>query len=525
VIGGFVYRRSEVAELYGRYLFGDVQTRTIQALRLNAQGEPVVEDLTTGPSVTDFGLDPRTGEVLMADVWQDTVWRLKRRQAEEEPALPERLSETGLFADARTLEPAAGLVPYAVNVPFWSDYALKRRWFRLPSKDDRFVFKARGAYDHPEGTLWVKHFDMPFGNDQERVMRRLETRVLVSGEKGLFGFTYRWNDEGSDAELVDEEGIDETLSVETEEGIFNRPWRFPSRAECLACHTQVGGGALSFKSSQLSTPHWDSVSNEDNQIARLARAGYVEGVEGMNSKKWTAYAAATDETFSLTHRARSFLTVNCSQCHQPGGPTLGAWDARMSTPLEAAGIINGVVRDPEGEEARRIIRPGHPELSEIYLRLTTGGSRHMPPIATTELNAEGIELIADWINEMKPWELDFTEYVSVHFGEDTDPLEQVPDADPDHDGFSNHAEFVLKRSPVVEDVEPLAWLTRDIGGLVLEVVLLSDRHTWIERNNTLESDGWTVVAESRFPMEEGRMSIPIESQSEKSFYRVQVKAH
>jgi mono/diheme cytochrome c family protein len=349
--------------------------------------------------------------------------------------------------------------------------------------------------------------------------------VLVSGDKGLFGFTYRWNEDGSDAELVEEEGVDETLSVETEDGIFNRPWRFPSRAECLACHTQVGGGALSFNSSQLSTPHFDSVTNEDNQIALLARAGYLEGVEAMDSKKWTAYAAAAEEALSLTHRARSFLAVNCSQCHQPGGPTLGAWDARMSTPLEAAGIINGVVRDPQGEEARRIIRPGHPELSEIYLRLTIAGSRHMPPIATTELNAEGIELIADWITNMKPWELNFTEYAALHFGEEADPLEKVPDADPDLDGFSNYAEFVLKRSPVIEDVEPLARLTRDLTGLVLEVALLSDRHTWIERNSTLEGDGWVVVAESRFPMEGRQLSMPIESQGEMAFYRVQVTAH
>jgi hypothetical protein len=40
----------------------------------------------------------------------------------EKPAL---LSQTGAFADTRTLTPAAGLLPYDLNVPSWSDGADK----------------------------------------------------------------------------------------------------------------------------------------------------------------------------------------------------------------------------------------------------------------------------------------------------------------------------------------------------------------------------------------------------------------
>ena len=47
-------------------------------------------------------------------------------------ALPRLLSQTGLFKDVARLIPAEDLLPYDVNVPFWSDGATKRRWIKLP---------------------------------------------------------------------------------------------------------------------------------------------------------------------------------------------------------------------------------------------------------------------------------------------------------------------------------------------------------------------------------------------------------
>ena len=46
--------------------------------------------------------------------------------------IPALLSQTGAFDDVRTLTPTAGLVPYDLNVPFWSDGAAKLRWVALP---------------------------------------------------------------------------------------------------------------------------------------------------------------------------------------------------------------------------------------------------------------------------------------------------------------------------------------------------------------------------------------------------------
>jgi hypothetical protein len=149
----------------------------------------------------------------------------------------------------------------------------------------------------------------------------------------------------------------------------------------------------------------------------------------------------------------------------------------------------------------------------------------MPPLATTELNVEGIELIKNWISRMRSWELGFASYIEHYFEEGFDPLDALADADPDRDGFSNYDEFTLKQSPVDADAGSLARLIRNTTGFVLEVELLSDRHTWIEMNQDLKPQGWMVVAESRYPAENSQLSIPIGSQNEMAFYRVQVAAH
>ena len=52
--------------------------------------------------------------------------------ARPRPAFPRTLTETGLFASVKDHTPAAGLIPYTVNVPLWSDGAEKERYLALP---------------------------------------------------------------------------------------------------------------------------------------------------------------------------------------------------------------------------------------------------------------------------------------------------------------------------------------------------------------------------------------------------------
>src|SRR5829696_5730199 len=86
--------------------------------------------------------------------------------------IPALLSQTGAFADTRALRPAAHLIPYEVNVPFWSDGGGKTRWLALPP-GGRVRFSATEEWSFPAGTVFLKHFELA-GAGQSR---RMETRL------------------------------------------------------------------------------------------------------------------------------------------------------------------------------------------------------------------------------------------------------------------------------------------------------------------------------------------------------------
>src|SRR5207302_10467443 len=90
--------------------------------------------------LSSFGTDPRNGDVLLAlrgvEGSSSTTQPLKRlvysTNVVGQP-LPPTLIDTGAFSDLATLTPNAGIVPYDINVPFWSDNAIKSRWFSIPN--------------------------------------------------------------------------------------------------------------------------------------------------------------------------------------------------------------------------------------------------------------------------------------------------------------------------------------------------------------------------------------------------------
>jgi hypothetical protein len=119
--------------------------------------------------------------------------------------LPLSLAETGIFSDLKAMRLQSEFIPYSLNVPFWSDHAIKRRWFSLPSGEGQIGFDPTGNWQFPSGTVWVKHFDMPLTNGLPESSRRLETRVLMKTSNGVYGLTYRWGRSLTNAYLVPDE--------------------------------------------------------------------------------------------------------------------------------------------------------------------------------------------------------------------------------------------------------------------------------------------------------------------------------
>jgi hypothetical protein len=112
-----------------------------------------------------YGLDSRSSS--------SAYLRMPRRETGSPPLL---LSQTGAFRNTARLVPAKGLIPYDLNVSFWSDGATKRRWMSLPDNGGKIAFQPAGKWAFPKGTVFVKHFELATDETRPEVKRRLETR-------------------------------------------------------------------------------------------------------------------------------------------------------------------------------------------------------------------------------------------------------------------------------------------------------------------------------------------------------------
>jgi glucose/arabinose dehydrogenase len=450
VIGGIVYHGSQLPQLYGAYLYGDLGSGEIFALRHS--GATVTENtvIMTDPSalLATFGTDPSNGDPLYAALHHgidSTINRIIYDGATNGAPLPPTLADTGVFTDPSALVTATGIVPYNINVPFWSDNAIKTRWFSIPNTNLTIGFNAAGAWSFPTGTVWIKHFELQLTNGVPASNHRLETRLLVKNAIGVYGVTYRWGDSLTNATLVPESGMDESFVLDNGGGILcTQVWHYPSRAECLTCHSPASGYALGFTTAQLNHLR-DYGSGPTNEIGALSDAGYFDtNVTGIHLLP--ALAAATNTAVSLEFRVRSYLAANCSQCHQPATVVPARWDARLSTPTPQAGIINGPLVDNGGSTNNHVVTPGSLANSILFSRVANLGPDHMPPLATSVVNAQAVALLAAWITNDLPSYQSFPDWQIAYLGSTNSP-NAAPYADPDGDGAVNYLEYLTGTDP------------------------------------------------------------------------------
>ena len=406
VIGGVVYRGSRISQLYGAYVFSDNGSGNVWILRYDGSNTVPFQQITTGAGPSSFGTDPRNGDVLLAQLNNGQIGRLDYNATSTGAPLPATLADTGAFTNLTSLTPNAGIVPYDLNVPFWSDNAIKMRWFSVPNTSLTIGFNPTGNWSFPTGTVWIKHFELELTNGVPASRKRLETRFIVRNTNGVYGVTYRW-DSATNATLVPEAGLDEVFTINDGGTLRTQVWHYPSRSECLACHTVAGGYGLGFRTEQLNR-NFTYGSLTTNQISALSAAGYFSPPATNNPATLLALAPATNPAFSLEYRARSFLAANCSQCHQPGGTAQRAnWDARITTPTANAGLVNGTPADNFGSPSNFIIAPKSPGNSILLTRISTRDlgslpSIQMPPLDSTLVDTQDVQLVSNWIMSLPP---------------------------------------------------------------------------------------------------------------------------
>lgn len=313
--------------------------------------------------------------------------------------LPAKLSETGLFACLDDMSPAPGVIPYAVNSPLWSDGALKRRWIALPG-GATIGFSRDGAWSFPVGSVFVKHFELADDATEPARRRRLETRLLVVDGPGEgYGVTYRWRPDHTDADLLPD-GRNEEIPVATRQGIRKQVWSYPSRDECLKCHTTAAGFVLGAKTRQLNAAlAYDETGASDNQIRTWSRLGmFSGGPKDEDIPGLSRLVPIGDRSAPLEERVASYLDANCANCHRPGANIPAAFDARYGVAWTDRKILDApTVSDAQGVDRPRVVAPGDPGRSMLYRRMVEHERFKMPPVGRNVVDAEAAGAIREWI--------------------------------------------------------------------------------------------------------------------------------
>jgi uncharacterized repeat protein (TIGR03806 family) len=411
IIGGYVYRGSNIPELYGKYICAD----------FGVGDEMWSVDTTTGAyeeigiflptDVISFGEDTDGELYILRGGFNTPLYKMKSTTNVSYELFPQLLSETGIFTDLNTLAVTDGIVPYDLVESFWSDGALKRRWIAIPNNgthntpEEQIDYSENGDWDFPVGSVLIKHFDLRVDDDNPSVTRKIETRLMIMGHDNKFYFlTYNWNQAQTDAVLQTVE-LDEPVDIAIAGGgTRTQTWHFPSNSECLACHNDANKGALGLRSRYLNKDYtYDETGITANQLVTLSHLGILD--ETITDSDTPAILTGTsiyDANATLDEKARSYLDLNCAYCHRTETGNRAAFDLRLINSLESTNLLNAGILSPLGIPDEEIVFPGDASKSILYHKMNSvDPAIMMPPLSKGIIDQDAVDLIEEWINQLE----------------------------------------------------------------------------------------------------------------------------
>jgi len=321
---------------------------------------------------------------------------------------PELLSETHLYEDIKSRTIQSENKPFSPQYPLWSDCAEKLRWIYLPEGKkidttdmDRWIF--------PVGTILWKEFSFNHKPVETRMV--MKTRDTASWTSWEFA-TYRWREDGTDADLVSPVGIKN--AAPTGCGSLHD---IPGRPDCIACHKRGGDPVLGFDALQLSTdrdpnaPHQEPVTTEMLNLEKLVKLGKLSNNPRHTDNK--IHASSPEG-----RAAMGYLHGNCGSCH----------NSHRSSAAVNTGLFlrHSVAAKTEEEEPAfnttvnhltRLFRVpgcqlfinsydihgGKPEASAIFVRMSAVESKvMMPPVGRKIVDYAATDLVRSWITGLQP---------------------------------------------------------------------------------------------------------------------------
>lgn len=290
----------------------------------------------------------------------------------------DNLSAYNIFdGEASNLNPSASFHLLELSSTLFTDYAHKQRLISIP--EGAKVENANdGDLDYPNGTILVKTFYYLNDERNEAFGKNIiESRLLIKKDDKWNVATYIWNKDQTDAVLSMDGAESEIKWLNENKYVELINYVIPSQNDCFTCH----------QANSTITPLGPSIRNlnrvvnregmKRNQIDYLNEIGLFDNISFDPMNK---IVEVKDQSQPLELRARAYLDMNCSHCHNPDGwnkANQRRFDFRYEIPLKETGLHN------QGEKVMRTLQNGK-----------------MPLIGTTVIDHEGVNLIKDYLRSL-----------------------------------------------------------------------------------------------------------------------------
>lgn len=293
---------------------------------------------------------------------------------------PQSLSEAGILGRVKPFRPTESFTRFEMALPLWRPGVQASHWVRMPS-GGKIVRVTDSEWVFPEGAQIVQHFENKMGNSHE-------THLYQSNGDGTFkASAYRWTARSRDASII---GQSEFLPLPWDESTM---WLSPGPVARLDPKTAIFGFQPQFHALQL---------NVGGQLLEWSKRGWFKKPLNKSTvASMTKLHSADDQSIPEIERIRSYLEVNCASCHKPGGASRGYFDARIQTPFEEQLILSDqLMAGDMGVVGAKLVTPGEPEKSILYLRLARKDGFRMPPGFISDEDPPILSLLEKWIRDL-----------------------------------------------------------------------------------------------------------------------------